>query len=78
MLPFIFGRMGQADGFLPNKEELNLLYAQRNVVGSFASSSIGVRRSQQRLRLVQVFGNGDQFDNGKDTVTLGVRAVRAF
>jgi len=29
---------GQADGFLPNKEELNLLYAQRNVVGSFASS----------------------------------------
>ena len=37
---------GQTDGFLPNKEELDLLYDQKvaGVVGSFASTSIGVRR----------------------------------
>ncbi len=55
---------GQADGFLPNKEELNLLYAQRNVVGSFAS--IGYWSSSEynrQLRLVPVFDNGVQVDN---------------
>ena len=69
---------GQADGFLPNKEELNLLYAQRNVVGSFAS--IGYWSSSEidsGFAWLQGFGGGNQFDNGKN-FTHGVRAVRAF
>ena len=69
---------GQADGFLPNKEELNLLYAQRNVVGSFASF-VYWSSSEYNSNNVwyQVFANGVQFDVSKGS-TLGVRAVRAF
>jgi len=72
---------GQADGFLPNKEELNLLYAQRNVVGSFAS--IGYWSSSEFnsvLAWFQYFDNGGQSGNFKDNslFALGVRAVRAF
>ena len=69
---------GQTDGFLPNKEELNLLYAQRNVVGSFASF-VYWSSSEYNSNNVwyQVFANGVQFDVSKGS-TLGVRAVRAF
>ena len=69
---------GQADGFLPNKEELNLLYAQRNVVGSFAS--FGYWSSSENFSnfaWFQYFVNGNQNDLNKVN-TLGVRAVRAF
>ena len=57
---------GQADGFLPNKEELNLLYAQRNVVGSFASF-VYWSSSEYNSNNVwyQVFANGVQFDVSK-------------
>ncbi len=52
---------GQTDGFLPNKEELNLLYAQRDIVGGFAS---GIYWSSSEFDNYfawnQSFGNGVQ------------------
>ena len=69
---------GQTDGFLPNKEELNLLYTQRNVVGGFASdfywSSSEVNSG---FAWGQVFDGGNQIDSSKE-LGLRVRAVRAF
>ena len=69
---------GQADGFLPNKEELDLLFAQRAVVGGFAN---GFYWSSSEFDSFdawnQSFGNGGQGINVK-YLTLRVRAVRAF
>ena len=68
---------GYTDWFLPSKDELNLLYQQKSVVGGFAtnyywSSSEGGSYDAW----YQYFGDGYQ-GYGKD-LTLPVRAVRAF
>ena len=70
---------GQTDGFLPNKEELVLLYDQKvaGVVGGFASLYWSSSEIDSGFAWIQGFGGGNQFDNGKN-FTLGVRAVRAF
>ena len=68
---------GQTDGFLPNREELDLLFNQRTVVGGFAagfywsSSEFGSDDAWN-----QFFFVGFQGVNVKGT--LRVRAVRAF
>ncbi|MDG1906661.1 MAG: hypothetical protein P8I38_13635 [Arenicella sp.] len=71
---------GQADGFLPNKEELDLLYDQKvaGVVGSFAGSYYW-----SSSEIVSVVAWGQDFDNGDQGGlskfgARGVRAVRAF
>ena len=78
---------GQSDGFLPNKEELNLLYLQMGVVGGFAnalywsSSEAGAYGSSAWY---QSFINGYQGGYTKYGTyygtygTVRVRAVRAF
>ena len=70
---------GQTDGFLPNREELGLLFNQRTVVGGFAN--VGYWSSSEfDFNLVawnQVFLGGIQGIIDKGT-TLRVRAVRAF
>ena len=72
---------GQADGFLPNKEELNLLYAQRNIgsfVGGFASINYwSSSESSSNRAWDQYFDDGTTVDDSKD-IPIGVRAVRAF
>ena len=71
---------GQTDGFLPNKEELDLLYDQKvaEVVGGFASTNYwSSSQASANGAFYQYFGNGLQFDFSKNG-TLGVRAVRAF
>jgi len=70
---------GQTDGFLPNKEELVLLYDQKvaGVVGGFASLYWSSSEIDSGFAWIQGFGGGNQFDNGKN-FTHGVRAVRAF
>ena len=69
---------GQKGGFLPSKDELNLLYKQKIVVGGFAndyywSSSEGNSGSAW----YQVLSNGLQDYSNKSGPSL-VRAVRAF
>ena len=73
-----FDLNGVTDWFLPSKDELNLLFDQKGVVGGFAndiywsSSEVGSFSAWD-----QFFTNGDQNIDGKDN-TLRVRAVRAF
>ena len=71
---------GQTDGFLPNKEELDLLYDQKvaEVVGGFASLDYwSSSQASAGNAWIQLFGNGDQ-NVGSKFDTFGVRAVRAF
>ncbi len=73
------GPNGKTTGwFLPNKEELNLLYRQQAVVGGFASDNYW---SSSEFVIngawVQNFGIGVQYGDFKN-ITLRVRAVRAF
>ena len=71
---------GQRDGFLPNKEELDLLYDQKvaGVVGSFASNVYWSSSVHFSLGAwVRGFDDGGQ-GGGNKNLTLGVRAVRAF
>ncbi len=66
--------------FLPSRDELNLLYAQKvsGVVGGFASNNYW-SSSQNNSNNVwnQNFNNGNQNNNNKNN-TLRVRAVRGF
>ena len=71
---------GQTDGFLPNKEELDLLYDQKvaEVVGGFASNFYwSSSQASASDAWGQFFAFGGQFDGDKVN-TGGVRAVRAF
>jgi len=71
---------GQTDGFLPNKEELDLLHDQKvaGVVGSFASFNYWSSSEFDSFGAwYQYFDYGGQNDGSK-LGTLGVRAVRAF
>jgi hypothetical protein len=71
---------GQTDGFLPNKEELDLLYDQKvaEVVGGFASFNYwSSSQASASLAWYQLFDAGLQVGGSKGSA-LGVRAVRAF
>ena len=64
--------------FLPNKEELNLLYLQKDIVGGFASADYMSSSKIDNLNSwVQLFSIGSQTSlDGGDTAR--VRAIRAF
>lgn len=63
---------------LPTKDELNLLYQQKTVVGGFANDSYWSSTENNRnLVGYQYFPDGNQ-DNASKSNTLRVRAVRAF
>ena len=69
---------GQTDGFLPNREELDLLFNQRTVVGGFAGDfywSSSEFDGSLAWFLDFLDGNQSIFNEGN---TLRVRAVRAF
>ena len=69
---------GFTDWYLPSKDELNLLYAQKTRVGGFANNDYW-SSTVYGANLVwnQDFFDGFQYYNSKYT-TLPVRAVRAF
>ena len=71
---------GYNDWFLPAKDQLNLLYQQKNIVGGFADeiywSSTEISYGEA---WVQYFKDGQQWaDNTSDGATVGTRAIRAF
>jgi hypothetical protein len=64
--------------YLPSKDELNLLYSQKDVVGGFASYGYwSSSQDSSNDAWAQYFDFGGQADNGKGS-TYRVRAVRAF
>jgi hypothetical protein len=64
--------------YLPSKDELNLLYSQKDVVGGFASNYYwSSSQDNSYFAWYQYFGNGNQFGYNKYR-TARVRAVRAF
>ena len=69
------------DWYLPSKNELNLLYLQKSVVGGFANdyywSSTEGADGLYRLAWLQSFVSGSQVNYFKN-VTYYVRAIRAF
>ncbi len=66
------------DWYLPSKYELNLLYLQKAVVGSFLSSVYWSSTEYDTWHAwYQIITYGEQGHNEKDYL-LGVRAIRAF
>ena len=70
---------GTSGGFLPNKEELNLLSVQKAVVGGF---DVGYYWSSSEYTSVgawsQYFVFGSPYHVNKNDKSNGVRAIRAF
>ena len=66
------------DWYLPSRDELNLLYAQKFVVGGFANSYYwSSSEGSSNGAWYQYFDDGDQYSFNKGN-PLPVRAVRAF
>ena len=69
---------GQRDGFLPNKEELGLLYAQKDIVGGFANTVYWSSSEIDNNNAWTVpFNTGTPFPQFKGNIPK-VRAVRTF
>ena len=66
------------DWFLPSKDELAQLYAQKTIVGGLVGSYYwSSSETNAFLAWYQSFGSGNQYSNGKN-LTFYVRPVRAF
>lgn len=69
---------GYKDWFLPSKNELNLLYQKRNLVGGFSTDYYWSSSEKDSLHAWYLyFPYGPQYFVNKDSVAR-VRAVRAF
>ena len=69
---------GFSDWYLPSKDELNLLYVQKIVVGGFVNNYYwSSSENSSWLAWFQSFGNGNSISNPK-YYALPVRAVRSF
>ena len=69
---------GYSDWFLPSRDELNLLFFQKDVVGGFASANYwSSTQSTSYDAWYQYFSSGSQNSNYKD-LPGRVRAVREF
>ena len=69
---------GYTDWFLPSKDELNLLYLQKTVVGGFASAYYWSSTEYDASFAVGIaFNSGGTYTNLKGNASY-VRAVRAF
>jgi hypothetical protein len=65
--------------YLPNKEELNLLYLQKVIVGGFASDNYwSSSEFDSNFAWIQFFVNGFQSVGWKGSHGIKVRAVRAL
>ncbi|MDP4013792.1 MAG: DUF1566 domain-containing protein, partial [Candidatus Nanopelagicales bacterium] len=69
---------GKNDWFLPSKDELNQLYAQKATVGGFGDDGCwSSSQGSASYAWFQFFDDGDQF-NVSEGNTYRVRPVRAF
>ena len=78
LLCFKYKHDGFTDWYLPSKDELNLLFQQRNVVGGFSGENYWSSSEASRGKAWdQEFDGGFQFKDSK-FFTLNVRAIRSF
>lgn len=69
---------GYSDWFLPSKDELNQMYAQRTVIGNLEYRSYWSSSEESvNYAWFQYFNGSNQFNDPKNT-NYFVRAVRAF
>jgi hypothetical protein len=69
---------GKADGYLPDKDELDLLYSQKDIVGSFRNEYYWSSTEFSGSRAwAKNFTNGNPGHTWK-TYPNGVRAIRVF
>ncbi len=69
---------GLHDWYLPSKEELNLLYIQKEVIGGFSPFAYwSSTEYDENLAWFQNFSNGQQIKSDKIT-SYGVRPIRSF
>jgi hypothetical protein len=70
---------GFSDWFLPSKDELQELYAQKNVIGGFTGNYYwSSSEITNTYAWSQYFTNGNQYNLGAKSVPDLVRAIRAF
>ena len=70
---------GYADWFLPSKDELNLMYGQRGVIGGFAFDGYWSSSEVNNIySWLQYFDYGSQGGSLKDGDYVRVRVVRVF
>ncbi|MCL2511194.1 MAG: Ig-like domain-containing protein [Bacteroidales bacterium] len=73
---------GYTDWFLPSKDELNLLYQNKDLIGGFATGSYDYYWSSSESSNInawsQNFTTGNQYSGNNKNYTYRVRAVRAF
>ena len=70
---------GYSDWFLPSKDELNMLYQNRNLIGGFTNGYYwSSSEYEYGYAWCQNFLNGSQDNYGLKSNTYRVRAVRAF
>ncbi|WP_428659806.1 hypothetical protein [Runella sp.] len=76
---------GYGDWYLPSKNELNLMYAQKNAIGGFtgsnywSSTEVSVSEGLASENVyVQDFGTGTSGNALKSVATYRVRAIRRF
>jgi hypothetical protein len=69
---------GYSDWYLPSKDELNKLYANKNALGGFTANAYwSSSESDANQAWCQFFNNGNQYKNSK-SYTYYVRCIRAF
>lgn len=71
---------GFKDWFLPSKDQLNILYSQKILVGGFSNQIYWSSTEYDRGNAwVQYFLDGEQhLDNTSDAANVHTRAIRAF
>ena len=72
---------GYDDWFLPSKDELNMLYQNRNLIGGFTTGYYySSSESTNYTAWTQGFTDGYQYGNdyGSKGATCRVRAIRTF
>jgi len=68
---------GYSDWFLPSKDELNMLYQNRNLIGNFTNNHYWSSSEYDYYAAYFLSFNGGGGDAGKGD-SFRVRAVRAF
>ena len=67
------------DWYLPSKEELNILYQQKKLVGGFSNTHYWSSNEYKSNSVwIQYFGNGHQRISNSESYANAVRAIRAF